>query len=85
MKNIIQYFLESKEDGKYLDLPQSMNKPFMYPGISKAEKDNAKKRWKEYQDSVIKINAENFDILIDKLKKGIESIALPKGKYLVCI
>lgn len=73
MKSLLNYFLESKEDGKYLDLPQSMNKPFMYPGISKAEKDNAKKKWKEYQDSVIKINAENFDILIDKLKKGIES------------
>ena len=73
MKSLITYFLESREDGKYLDLPKSINKPFMYPGISKAEKDNAKKIWKEYQDSVIKINAENFDILIDKLKKGIES------------
>lgn len=73
MKSLITYFLESMEDGKYLDLPKSMNKPFMYPGISKTEKENAKKIWKEYQDSVIKINAENFDILIDKLKKGIES------------
>lgn len=73
MKSLFNYFLESKEDGKYLDLPQSMNKPFMYPRFSKVEKDNAKKKWKEYQDSVIKVNAENFDILIDKLKKGIES------------
>ena len=73
MKSLITYFLESREDGKYLDLPKSINKPFMYPGISKTEKENAKKIWKEYQDSVIKINAENFDILIDKLKKGIES------------
>ena len=73
MKSLSTYFLESKEDGKYLDLPQSMNKPFIYPGIPKNEKDNIKKKWKEYQDSVIKINAENFDILVDKLKKGIES------------
>lgn len=73
MKSLSTYFLESKEDGKYLDLPQSMNKPFFYPGISKAEKDNTKKRWKEYEESVIKINTENFEILIDKLKTAMAS------------
>ena len=73
MKSLINFIIESKEDGKYLDLPQSMSKPFFYPGISKEEKDNAKKRWKEYEESVIKINTENFEILIDKLKTAMTS------------
>ena len=73
MKSLKNFIIESKEDGKYLDLPQSMNKPFFYPGISKAEKDNAKKRWKEYEESVIKINTENFEILVDKLKTAMAS------------
>jgi len=73
MKSLNNFIIESKEDGKYLDLPQSMNKPFFYPGISKEEKDNSKKRWKEYEESVIKINTENFEILIDKLKTAMAS------------
>ena len=73
MKDIIKYFLESKEDGKYLDLPQSMNKPFFYPGIPKDQKELSKKKWKEYEESVIKINTENFEILIDKLKTAMAS------------
>ena len=73
MKSLFDYFLESKEDGKYLDLPQSMSKPFFFLFIPKNEKESIKKRWKEYHDSVIKINDENLDILIDKLKKAIES------------
>jgi len=73
MKSLLKYFLESKEDGKYLDLPDKMHKPFFYPGVPKDYKESSKKKWKEYQDSVIKINAENFEILIDKLKKAMES------------
>ena len=73
MKSLSTYFLESKEDGKYLDLPQSMSKPFFYPGISKDQKELSKKKWKEYEESVIKINTENFEILIDKLKTAMTS------------
>lgn len=73
MKSLLDYFIESREDGKYLDLPQSMSKPYFYPGIPKDYKESAKKRWKEYKESVIKINGENLDILIDKLKEAIES------------
>ena len=73
MKKLLEYFLESKEDGKYLDLPQSMSKPFFYPGIPKSTKEDMKKKWKEYQESVIKINTENFEILVDKLKTAMSS------------
>lgn len=73
MKSLSTYFLESKEDGKYLDLPQSMSKPFFYPGIPKDQKELSKKKWKEYEESVIKINTENFEILIDKLKTAMTS------------
>ena len=73
MKKLLEYFLESKEDGKYLDLPQSMSKPFFYPGYPKNEKEDMKKKWKEYQESVIKINTENFEILVDKLKIAMSS------------
>lgn len=62
--------LESKEDGKYLDLPARMNKPVSWSGpISK----EAKQKWKEYQNSIIKINSENLEILVDKLKNAMLS------------
>ena len=73
MKKLLEYFLESKEDGKYLDLPKKMYKPVFVPHQSKDYKAKAKQDWKEYQASVIKINTENFEILIDKLKKAIQS------------
>lgn len=73
MKKLLEYFLESKEDGKYLDLPQSMSKPFFYPGIPKSTKDEMKNKYKEYEESVIKINTENFEILVDKLKIAMTS------------
>ena len=73
MKTLLEYFLESKEDGKYLDLPDKMSKPFFHPGYPKNEKEAMKKRWKEYQESVIKINTENLEILIDKLKNAMSS------------
>ena len=74
MKSLLNYFLESKEDGKYLDLPKKMYKPVF--GCLYGPKDykaKVKQDWKEYQASVIKINTENFEILIDKLKKAIQS------------
>lgn len=73
MKSLLNYFLESKEDGKYLDLPKKMYKPVFGPYQPKDYKAKAKQDWKEYQASVIKINTENFEILIDKLKKAIQS------------
>lgn len=73
MKRLINFLFESKEDGKYLDLPKKMYKPVFVPHQSKDYKAKAKQDWKEYQASVIKINTENFEILIDKLKKAIQS------------
>ena len=73
MKHLIDFLVESKEDGKYLDLPQSMNKPFFYPGMPKSTKDEMKNKYKEYEESVIKINTENFEILVDKLKTAMTS------------
>ena len=73
MKHLINFLFESKEDGKYLDLPQSMSKPFFYPGIPKDVKDEMKNKYKEYEESVIKINTENFEILVDKLKTAMAS------------
>ncbi len=73
MKNISQYLLESRADGKYLDLPTKMNKPYFSPWSSKTDKDEGRKKWKEYQDSVIKINSENLEILVDKLKDVMQS------------
>ncbi len=73
MKHLTSFLLESREDGKYLDLPQSMNKPFFYPGISKDQRAEMKNKYKEYEESVIKINTENFEILVDKLKKAMTS------------
>ena len=73
MKHLTSFLLESREDGKYLDLPQSMNKPFFYPGISKDQRAEMKNKYKEYEESVIKINTENFEILVDKLKTAMTS------------
>ena len=73
MKNISVYLTESKEDGNYLELPQKMYKPHFWPGQSKESKDSAKAAWKAYQQSIIKINEENFEILIDKLKNAMQS------------
>lgn len=73
MRSLLNFLFESKEDGKYLDLPDSMSKPYFWPGTSKSVKDEAKKKYKEYEDSVLKINAENFEILVDKLKKTMSS------------
>ena len=73
MKHLIDFLLESREDGKYLDLPQSMSKPHFYPGISKENKAEIKNKYKEYEESVIRINTENFEILIDKLKAAMAS------------
>ena len=73
MKHLINFLFESKEDGKYLDLPQSMSKPFFYPGMSKDKKDEIKNKYKEYEESVIKVNTENFEILVDKLKTAMNS------------
>ena len=64
---------ESKEDGKYIDLPNKIRKPYFTPWDSKENKAEGKKKWKEYQDSVIKINTENFEILVDKLKNAMLS------------
>lgn len=73
MKHLINFLFESKEDGKYLDLPQSMNKPFFYPGMPKDKKEEIKNKYKEYEESIIKINSENFEILVDKLKNAMNS------------
>lgn len=73
MKHLIDFLVESKEDGKYLDLPQSMSKPFFYPGIPKGTREEMKNKYKEYEESVIKINTENFEILVDKLKTAMNS------------
>lgn len=73
MKSLFNYFLESKEDGKYLDLPQKMYKPMLGSWLSKEQKQAKKDAYKLYKDSVLKINTENFEILIDKLKKAMES------------
>ena len=73
MKHLYEFLVESKEDGKYLDLPQKMYKPSFWPGASKESKAKAKAEYKAYTESVIKINSENFEILIDKLKKAMES------------
>jgi len=73
MKSLKQYFLESREDGKYLDLPKYMCEPWIYPGMSKEERDKKRGDYKAYKDSVKKINEENFEILIDKFLKFIES------------
>lgn len=75
MKSLVQFLIESREDGKYVDLPKKQYKPehlsVKYQGADYVKK--AKESWKEYQKSVIDINAENFDILIDKLLDAIKS------------
>ena len=73
MKTLLQYCLESKEDGKYLDLPPYMYKPWMSPWEDKETKDRKKSAYKEYKESVKKIDVENLEILVDKFLKVIES------------
>ena len=73
MKSLVEYFLESKEDGKYLDLPPYMSEPWLSPYTPKEEKSKRKSEYKAYKESVKKIDEENFDILIDKFLKFIES------------
>lgn len=73
MKSLVEYFLESREDGKYLDLPPYMSEPWIYPGMSKEKKEQQKSEYKAYKESIKKIDEENFEILIDKFLKFIES------------
>ena len=73
MKSFKEYFLESKEDGKYLDLPKYMSEPWLSPYTPKEEKARIKSEYKAYKESVKKIDEENFEILIDKFLKFIES------------
>jgi hypothetical protein len=75
MKSLKQVIYESREDGKYVELPKKQYKPehlsAKYQGADYVKK--AKESWKEYQKSVIDINTENFDILIDKLLDAVKS------------
>ena len=41
--------------------------------MPKSTKDEMKNKYKEYEESVIKINTENFEILVDKLKTAMTS------------
>ena len=75
MKSLIQFIKESRADGKYIDLPKKQYKPehlsAKYQGADYVKK--AKESWKEYKNSVININTENFDILVDKLLDAVKS------------
>ncbi len=74
-KSLTEYIEESRADGKYVDLPKKQYKPIhlsaKYQGAEYVKK--AKEAWKEYQKSVIDINTENFEILIDKLLSAMKS------------
>lgn len=75
MKDIVTFLNEARADGKFLDLPKKMYKPehlsAKYMGAEYVKK--AKEDWKEYQKSVIAINTENFEILVDKLYDAMKS------------
>lgn len=73
MKTLKEYFFESKEDGKYLDLPKYMNEPWIGPWMSKEQKSKIKSDYKAYKESVKQINEENFEILIDKFLSAIKT------------
>ena len=73
MKTLKEYFLESREDGKYLDLPPYMSEPWLYPHMPEEDRIKRKSEYKAYKDSIKKVNAENLEILLDKFLEAIET------------